>query len=339
MRTKEFSFNLPKELIADNPVVPRDNSRLMVLRRNTKQIEHRIFKDLPDIIDDNYVVVLNKTRVFPAKFKIIINERHCEILLIKQIIGNKWQCMVKPGRYFKIGKELIVKGKIDTVKAVIDSINIDGTRNIKFEINDDIFNWAEHNGYPPFPPYIKNSSATSYDYQTLYAHDNGSIAAPTAGLHFTDNVFKTLEKKGIQKHFVTLHIGRGTFLPVKSEHLEDHKMHKEWYEITKETADALNEAKKKGKKILAVGTTSVRTLESNFLNNFSPETNDTDIFIYPGYKFKAVDALLTNFHLPESTLIMLVSAFAGKNFIFDAYMEAIRLKYRFYSFGDAMLIL
>jgi len=340
MKTKEFLFDLPRELIATHPVSPRDESRLMVLYRNSGKIEHHIFYELPQLISDNYVMVLNKTKVFPARLKVLIDNKEGEILLLKQILGNKWHCMVKPGKKFKKGMKVLIKGKNSRIDAGIENIYKDGTRLLSFSLNKNILDWVENNGYPPFPPYIKNTKATLNDYQTLYAADTGSIAAPTAGLHFTDKVFKALDRRNIKSNYVTLHVGRGTFLPVKSENVKDHKMHKEWYEITPETACSLNNAKEINKKILAVGTTSTRTLESNFKHGkFSPETNETDIFIYPGYKFKAVDALLTNFHLPESTLIMLVSAFAGKDFVFRAYQEAIQKKYRFYSFGDAMLIL
>jgi len=340
MKTKDFFFNLPKVLIAKHPVSPRDEARLMVLYRETGKIEHRIFKELPELINDQYLMVLNKTKVFPARLKVLINDKNGEILLLKQISENNWQCMVKPGKKFKKGVELVIEGKNSKIDAEIKDIYEDGTRLIKFSLAENILDWIEDNGYPPFPPYIKNTNATLNDYQTVYAKETGSIAAPTAGLHFTDSVFKDLDKQSIERCYVTLHVGRGTFLPVKSENIEEHEMHKEWYEITEDTSETLNKAKEANKKILAVGTTSVRTLESNFKDGrFFQETNETDIFIYPGYKFKAVDTLLTNFHLPESTLIMLVSAFAGKDFVVKAYEEAIKEKYRFYSFGDAMLII
>jgi S-adenosylmethionine:tRNA ribosyltransferase-isomerase len=340
MKTSEFFFDLPKELIAAHPVSPRDESRLMVLHRSTGEIEHHIFYELPKLISKDYLMVLNKTKVFPARLKVEIDGKNAEILLLKQIIKNTWQCMVKPGKKFKKGISISVRGQELSINAEVLDIYNDGTRVLKFNTSENILDWSEKNGYPPFPPYIKNTKATLNDYQTLYAKDTGSIASPTAGLHFTDRVFKDLDNHKIKRLYVTLHVGRGTFLPVKSENIEDHQMHSEWYEITDNTAFELNTAKALGKKILTVGTTSTRTLESNYKNyKFLSETNETDIFIYPGYKFKAVDALLTNFHLPESTLIMLVSAFAGKDHVFKAYEEAIRQKYRFYSFGDSMLIL
>ncbi len=340
MFTKDFSYNLPKELIATAPVFPRDVSRLMLLDRESEEIEHHFFNELSDLLTSDYVIVFNKTRVFPARLKVKVNEKDAELLLLRKINENKWQCMVKPGKKFVENKEIKILGKKEIIKAQITSVYDDGTREIMFKFNGNFDKWIEKNGNVPLPPYIKDSKATMNEYQTVYAKETGSIAAPTAGLHFTDEIFEKLKFKGIKTAFVTLHVGRGTFLPVKSEKIEDHVMHSEWYEITEETARMLNEARAGGKKILAVGTTSVRVLESNFKHgSFHSEKTETDIFIYPGYKFKATDCLLTNFHLPESTLIMLISAFANKEFIFRAYENAIREKYRFYSFGDAMLIL
>jgi S-adenosylmethionine:tRNA ribosyltransferase-isomerase len=340
MLTKDFDYKLPKELIANEPVFPRDSSKLMVLNRKNKTIEHRIFNELPQILNKNYVIVLNNSKVIAARLYTEIDETKGELLLLKKYSENIWQSMVKPGKKFKKGFIFKVLGKIDTIEAKVIDIFEDGTRKIEFLNLNSIDKWIEDNGYPPFPPYIKNSKASFEDYQTIYSEDSGSIAAPTAGLHFTDEVFTKLEKKGIKKAFTTLHVGRGTFLPVKNENIKDHKMHSEWYSITKSTAELLNESKKEGKKILAVGTTTIRTLESNIKNGkFHEECNETDIFIYPGYQFKAVDALLTNFHLPQSTLLMLISAFAGKDLIFKAYKEAIENNYRFFSFGDAMLII
>ncbi len=340
MLTKDFDYILPKELIASKPVYPRDTSKLMVLNRSKKTIEHRVFNELPYILNDNYVIVLNNSKVIAARLYVEIDGSKGELLLLKKYSENTWKAMVKPGKKFK--KDIIFKviGKINTIEAKIIEIFDDGTRKIEFLNLTSLDKWIEDNGYPPFPPYIKNSKASFDDYQTIYSKDSGSIAAPTAGLHFTNDIFNKLESKGIKKTFTTLHVGRGTFLPVKTENIKDHKMHSEWYSITKSTAEFLNESKKLNKKILAVGTTSVRTLESNIKNGkFHEECNETDIFIYPGYKFKAVDVMLTNFHLPQSTLLMLISAFAGKDFVFEAYEKAIENKYRFYSFGDVMLIL
>lgn len=342
MFTKDFFFELPPENIANKPASPRDSSKLMVLNREASNVSHRIFNELSDILSDEYVLVLNKTRVFPARLKAIVDKKDCELLLLTHKNENKWKCMVKPGKKFKIGTIFQIDGKCEKLDAKVLEVFEDGTRLINFLVKDgvDLAQWIEDNGYPPFPPYIKNAQAEMKDYQTVYAKNTGSIAAPTAGLHFTDSVFTKLEQRKIEKHFVTLHVGRGTFLPVKTEEITDHVMHSEWYEMTTETARALNEARNAGKKILAVGTTSVRVLESNFRDGkFHAEKNDTEIFIYPGYKFKTVDALLTNFHLPESTLLMLISAFAGKDFVMNAYEKAVKNNYRFYSFGDSMLII
>ena len=337
MRTKDFHYNLPEELIAREPVFPRDMSKLMLLKKDPQEIEHHIFNELPHLLSDEYVLVLNKTRVFPARLEIEVEGRSGELLLIKEV-DDVWQCMVKPGKKITPGKTVTIKGKNEDIKANVLEILEDGTRTVQFGV-ENFSEWIEDNGYPPLPPYIKGSKAGMDEYQTVYAEQTGSIAAPTAGLHFTEEIFAHLEEQGIEKHFVTLHVGRGTFLPVKSDNIEDHTMHSEWYEMSAETAEALNKAREAGKKIIAVGTTSIRVLESNFNNGFSAETNETDIFIYPGYEFKAIDGMITNFHLPESTLIMLISAFAGKEFVFKAYEEAIKKKYRFYSFGDAMLII
>ncbi len=336
MLTKEFDYNLPKELIADKPVFPRDTSKLMVLNRTSKTIDHRKFYELPDILNENYVLVLNNSKVIAAR----LYAENGELLLIEKINEKEWKTMVKPGKKFKLNTIFKIKGKKDNIQAKVNKMLEDGTRIIEFLDVNSIDKWIENNGYPPFPPYIKNSKASFKDYQTIYSKDSGSIAAPTAGLHFTEEVFERLKSKNIQKTFTTLHIGRGTFLPVKTDNIEHHKMHSEWYSLSKQTADFLNKAKSKDKKILAAGTTAVRTLESNIKKGkFHEECKETDIFIYPGYKFKGVDAMLTNFHLPKSTLIMLISAFAEKDFILKAYKEAVDKKYRFYSFGDSMLII
>jgi len=340
MKKSEFYFDLPEELIAQDPVSPRDSSKLMVLNRKNKTIEHHFFYELPGILPKDSVLVINNTKVYAARLYVSIDKSAGELLVLKQVSENIWRCMVKPGKKFIVDKIFSVDGRKESIKAHVIKINEDGTRNIKFDISNDLLKWMENNGYPPFPPYIKDTHASFEDYQTMYAKTTGSIAAPTAGLHFTDRVFNELDKKNIDIIPLTLHVGRGTFLPVKSEEIEDHIMHSEWYEISEESANKLNEAKKENKKIIAVGTTSVRTLESNFKDNkFHPEITETNIFIYPGYTYKAVDGIITNFHLPESTLIMLISAFAEKEFIFNAYHEAIKNKYRFYSFGDSMVIL
>lgn len=340
MQTKDFFYELPKELIAKYPVSPRDNSRLMVLNRHKRTITHHKFKEFPAIISSDYFLVFNKTRVFPARLKASIKNKKCELLLLNPLDEKTWESMVKPGKLFQKDTIVKVEGKTKPLSAKVLDVKPDGTRLIKFLTDESIKNWVESNGYTPLPPYIKNSKAGMKEYQTIYAKNTGSVAAPTAGLHFTNNIFNKLKNKNIEHCFLTLHVGRGTFLPVRKKCIEEHEMHEEMYEVSSETAKKLNQAKKTGKKILAVGTTSTRTLEAGIkCGSFHEEKSKTDIFIYPGYEFKATDALLTNFHLPESTLIMLISALAGKDFTFKAYEEAIKHKYRFYSFGDAMLIL
>jgi len=340
IKKSDFYFDLPENLIAQNPVSPRDTSKLMVLNKENKTIEHHFFYELPNLLPRDCVLVVNNTKVYPARLYVEIDDKEGELLVLKEKTENVWECMVKPGKKFTIDKKFTIKGRKENATAVIKKINSDGTREIKFDLDKNLSDWIEENGYPPFPPYIKNTHAAFVDYQTTYAKETGSIAAPTAGLHFTERVFNELAEKNIQTIHLTLHVGRGTFLPVKAENIEDHTMHSEWYEITPESSKMLNEAKEKNKKIIAVGTTSVRTLESNFKDGlFHAKTDETDIFIYPGYTYKVVDGIVTNFHLPESTLIMLVSAFAEKEFVFKAYHEAIKNNYRFYSFGDAMLIL
>lgn len=340
MLTEDFYYDLPKKLIAKQPVSPRDASRLMVLNRENESIKHHVFGDLPGLLSSDYLLVFNKTKVFPARLKVCIDDKKCELLLLRPADENVWEVMVKPGKLFKKGTKIKIEGKIEEISAKVVSIQEDGTRLVEFNTSCSMQDWAEKNGYPPFPPYIKDSKANMNEYQTIYAEETGSVAAPTAGLHFTENVFENLKKKKIDYCNLTLHVGRGTFMPVKEEKISAHRMHEELYEISEEAVEKLNRAKMEGKKILAIGTTSVRTLEANFKNSkFHEKKSKTDIFIYPGYKFNATDAMLTNFHLPKSTLIMLISAFAGKDFIFRAYEEAIKENYRFYSFGDAMLIL
>lgn len=340
MKKSEFYFDLPEELIAQNPVSPRDTSKLMVLNRSNKSIEHHFFYELTSLLPKDCILVVNDTKVYAGRLYVNIDDKKGELLVLKDKGENIWKCMVKPGKKFTLDKSFHIEGKKESIKGVVKKINDDGTRDISFETDKSLLDWMDDNGYPPFPPYIKNTQAKFEDYQTTYAKEVGSIAAPTAGLHFTKRVFDDLKERNIDIVTLTLHVGRGTFLPVKSEDIEDHVMHSEFYEMSKEAANKLNKAKKENKKIIAVGTTSVRTLESNIKDGlFHPETTETDIFIYPGYTYKAVDGIITNFHLPESTLIMLISAFAEKDFVFQAYHEAIKEKYRFYSFGDSMMIL
>ena len=339
MKKKDFYFDLPEELIAQNPVSPRDSSRLMVLNRAEETILHNHFFDLPSLLPKDSVLVINNTKVIAARLYVVIKSKKGELLLLKEQQTNVWRCMVKPGKKFTCGTSFRVKGKKTSIAGKVGKIYPDGTRDITFDVQQKFSQWLSENGYAPYPPYIKNTKASFEDYQTTYAKQEGSVAAPTAGLHFTDSVFDALRKRNISIVPLTLHVGRGTFLPVKSDDIKDHVMHKEWYELTQESADLLNKAKQENRSIIAVGTTSVRTLESNIDHGtFIPKTEETGTFIYPGYNYKAVDGIITNFHLPESTLIMLISAFAGKEFIFKAYREAIKKKYRFYSFGDAMFI-
>jgi len=343
MKLSKFDFKLPKSLIASKPISPRDASRLLLVNRKTKKISHHKFNEFPEIINQNYTLIFNKTRVIPAKFFVIFdNKSKGELLLLKEKKKNVWEILCKPAKKFKHNSEFKIFGKNENnfISGFVSKTYEDGTREITFNYQKNIFSWIEANGLTPLPPYIKNSPAKFSQYQTIYAKENGSVAAPTAGLHFTKRIFNRLETNNIKHDYVTLHVGRGTFEPVKTENIIDHEMHKEWYEVTKKCAVFLNKSKKNHNKILAIGTTSARTLESNVKNGkFHSEQKETNLFIYPGYKFKAIDALLTNFHLPKSTLLMLISAFAGKDLIFKAYEEAIQKKYRFFSFGDAMLII
>ncbi|MBD3156904.1 tRNA preQ1(34) S-adenosylmethionine ribosyltransferase-isomerase QueA [Candidatus Peregrinibacteria bacterium] len=339
MKKSDFYFDLPEELIAQNPISPRDRSRLMVLDRTEKTIRHHHFFELPSLLPENSVLVINTTKVIAARLYVVIDNKEGELLLLKKKKPHVWKCMVKPGKKFTRNTSFRVKGRQTSITGCVEKIHPDGTRDINFDMKGNFSQWLSENGYAPYPPYIKDTSASFEDYQTTYAKDEGSVAAPTAGLHFTDRVFEALKKRNIDIIPITLHVGRGTFLPVKSEYIQDHVMHKEWYELSQESAALLNKAKRENRSIIAVGTTSVRTLESNInKSTFTAKTEETDIFIYPGYTYKAVDGIITNFHLPESTLIMLISAFAGRDFILNAYRDAVNKKYRFYSFGDAMLI-
>lgn len=330
MFTKEFDYNLPKELIANIPCSPRDHSRLLYLRRDSGEISHKHFYDLPKLLRKGDVLVLNKSKVIPAR---ILFGKY-ELLLLRQRNGGIWESIVRPGKAFKVGSKLQIGN--DLAVSVLEVLPC-GTRVLQFDGVLDL----NKIGSAPFPPYIKGSKASLSDYQTVYAKDEGSVAAPTAGLHFTNDLLDFLKDvRGVQIEYLTLHVGLGTFRPVKTEKIEDHEMHSEFFSLSPGVASRLNSAKAEGRRIIATGTTSVRVLESCVENGkVVPKTCETDIFIYPGYKFKFVDGMITNFHLPESTLLMLVSAFAGKDLIFRAYNEAILKKYRFYSFGDAMLIL
>ena len=340
MNVSDFNYELPKELIAQHPYDKRDEARLMVLDRKTKSIEHKLFKDIIDYLNPGDCLVINNTKVIPARlYGKKDTGAHVEVLLLKRIEGDIWEAMVRPGNKLRPGAKVEFGDGI--LKATILEVLEGGNRKVEFEY-DGIFNEIlDKVGMMPLPPYITEASREDNEkYQTVYAKYEGSAAAPTAGLHFTEELLDKIKAKGIKVANVTLHVGIGTFRPVKVEKVEDHEMHSEHYYIKKEDADIINEAKKSGHKIIAVGTTSCRVLESaSDENGFVKEIeSDTSIFIYPGYKFKCIDNLITNFHLPESTLIMLVSSLASREFILKAYNEAVKEKYKFFSFGDAMYI-
>jgi S-adenosylmethionine:tRNA ribosyltransferase-isomerase len=340
MKVSDFNYDLPQELIAQVPIKNRDESRLMVLDRKSKTIEHKIFKDILDYLKPGDCLVRNNTKVIPARLYGIKEETgiNVEFLLLNRIEGDYWEVMVKPGRRLKKGTNVIFGNGL--LKAEILDIMEGGNRKVKF-IYEGIFNEIlDQIGLMPLPPYIHEKLQDKDRYQTVYAKYEGSAAAPTAGLHFTDELLEKIKQKGVEIANVTLHVGIGTFRPVKEENVEEHKMHTEHFYIKDEDVEKINKAKRTGHRIIAVGTTSCRVLESIADENgyVKQIETDTGIFIYPGYKFKCIDGLITNFHLPESTLIMLVSALAGKEFVMKAYEEAVREKYRFFSFGDAMFI-
>ena len=340
MDVAEFNYNLPEELIAQVPLAKRDESRLMVLNRQSKTIEDKVFKDILDYLKPGDCLVRNNTKVLPARLygKKEGTGANVEFLLLKRIEGDIWESIVKPGRRLKPGTKVIFGEGI--LKAEILDYSEDGSRTVKFEY-DGIFNEIlDQIGLMPLPPYIKERLKEKDRYQTVYAKYEGSAAAPTAGLHFTDDLIEKIKEKGVKIANVTLHVGIGTFRPVKVDTIEEHHMHSEHYYIKPEDAEIINETKRNGGRIISVGTTSTRVLESVADENgfVEPVEGDTSIFIYPGCKFKCIDALITNFHLPESTLIMLVSALAGKEFVLSAYEHAVKEKYRFFSFGDAMFI-
>ena len=339
MRTHDFYYDLPEELIAQVPLNDRTSSRLLVLDKHTGKLEHKHFKDIIEYLSPGDTLVLNNTRVIPAR---IFGHKEgytgkIEVLMLKDLGEHTWECLVKPGKNAKVGQVIIFSDKL---KGEVLDILEEGIRKIKF-VYDGIFNEIlDEIGAMHLQPYITATLEDKERYQTVYSKIKGSAAAPTAGLHFTTELLDEIEKKGINIAYVTLHVGLGTFRPVKVENVETHKMHSEYYEIDEKTCDIINETKKRGNKIVCVGTTSCRVLESAAepTGILTPKAEQTSIFIYPGYKFKVVDNLITNFHLPESTLIMLVSALASKDNIMNAYNEAVKNKYRFFSFGDAMYI-
>lgn len=341
MNTSDFFYELPQELIAQTPVEPRDSSRLMILNKQTGEVQHKIFHDLIDFLNPNDCLILNDTRVIPARIYGVKKETGAlvEFLLLKQRENNVWECLCKPGKRAKIGTWFTFgDGLVDC--SVID-ITEDGNRIIQFDCDSkEIYNILDKIGKMPLPPYITEELSNGERYQTVYSKELGSAAAPTAGLHFTNEMLEKIKAKGVNIGYVTLHVGLGTFRPVKVDDVEKHKMHSEHYILPQETADLINHTKVIGGRVISVGTTSTRTLESVAAKNgmICADEDDTSIFIYPGYKFKCIDALVTNFHLPESTLIMLISAFAGYDNIMNAYRIAVQEKYRFFSFGDAMFI-
>ena len=341
MKTSDFYYDLPHELIAQTPLKNRQKSKMMVLDRNTGNVKHEVFENIVDYIKPGDTIVLNDTKVLPARLfgHRKDKEEAIEVLLLKQREDDVWQTLVKPGKKLKIGTEIIFDEKL--LRAEVIDILEDGQRVIKFSY-DGIFNEIlDELGTMPLPPYITEKLEDKDRYQTVYCKNLGSAAAPTAGLHFTEEVLKKLEEKGVNIVYVTLHVGLGTFRPVKVDDVEKHEMHSEYFVIDDKACEIINDTKAKGNKVYSVGTTSCRVLESATEENgiIHPMAKETNIFIYPGYKFKMVDCLLTNFHLPESTLVMLVSALAGKENIMNAYNKAVEEKYRFFSFGDCMLIL
>lgn len=340
MKTSDFYYDLPEELIAQTPLKDRQKSRMMVLDRKKAQVEHKIFENIVDYINPGDTLVLNDTRVIPARLfgHRLGKEEKIEVLLLKQQENDRWQTLVRPGKKCKIGEIIEFSEKLSL--QIVDILE-DGQRIVEFKYNGIFNEILDELGTMPLPPYITEKLDDQERYQTIYSKNRGSAAAPTAGLHFTKEVLKALEDKGVNLVYVTLHVGLGTFRPVKVEDVTKHDMHSEYYIISKEACDVINNTKKNGKRVIAVGTTSCRVLESATSDDgiIYPHSEETKIFIYPGYKFKMIDGLLTNFHLPESTLIMLVSALATKDKIMDAYKIAVENKYRFFSFGDCMLIL
>lgn len=340
MKVEDFDYYLPEKLIAQTPLEKRDASRLMVLDKKTGKIEHKHFYDIINYLEEGDTLVLNDTKVLPAR---LIGEKEetkavIEILLLKNIAGDDWECLVKPARRIKVGT--VVTFGMGKLKAKCIKEEPEGIRHFTLIYNGILMEILEQLGTMPLPPYIHEKLKDQSRYQTVYAKEIGSAAAPTAGLHFTKKLLGQLKVKGINIAYITLHVGLGTFRPVNVDKVEEHEMHSEYYQMSKETAELLNKTKENNKRIVAVGTTSTRTLETIMTkyNEFRECSGWTNIFIYPGYKFKAIDALITNFHLPKSTLVMLVSALAGRENILSAYKIAVQEEYRFFSFGDAMLI-
>lgn len=340
MNLKDFYYELPPELIAQDPLVDRSSSRLMVMNRKTGEVEHKIFSDIVDYLNPGDCLVINDTKVIPARLigTKIDTGATIEVLLLKRIDADCWECLVKPGKKARPGAKISFGGGLLTGE--ITDVLEEGNRIIKFSYEGIFEEILDELGQMPLPPYITHTLQDKNRYQTVYAKHEGSAAAPTAGLHFTPELLDKIKAKGVNIASVTLHVGLGTFRPVKVENITEHVMHSEFYCIEQEEADKINEAKKNGYRVIAVGTTSCRTLESAATEDgyIPAKSGDTSIFIYPGYKFKAIDCLITNFHLPESTLLMLISALAGRDNVMNAYREAVEERYRFFSFGDAMYI-
>ena len=338
MLTHDFYYELPEELIAQTALERRDKSRLMCLNKDSGEIEHSTFVNIINMLNPGDCLVMNRSKVIPARlFGKKKSGGRLEVFLLRDLGEGIWECLVKPGKYARLGENIVFP---EGLSGVVKEILPDGIRVIDFNCEGVFLEILDKIGQTPLPPYIKTKLENPARYQTVYAKDPGSVAAPTAGLHFTEELLEKLKDKGVELAYITLHIGLGTFRPVYEENIENHKMHSEYFLIDEENAAKINKIKSKGGRIIAVGTTACRTLESayNESGGISAETGSTDIFIYPGYEFKCIDALITNFHLPESTLIMLVSALAGRDKILRAYHEAVKEKYRFFSFGDAMFI-
>jgi len=339
MKTSDFYFDLPQELIAQTPIEKRDASRLLVLNKENGEVEHKHFYDLPSYLKPGDCLVLNNSRVLPAR---LFGRRSgggaCEVLLLIDRGEKVWECLVRPGKKLRTGAK-ITFGDGELTAEVVGEVE-GGNRLVRFDYDGIFLETLERLGKMPLPPYIKEELEDSERYQTVYSKVVGSAAAPTAGLHFTEELLTKVEQMGVKVCYVTLHVGLGTFRPVKAENLDEHEMHSEYCVITQETADVINQTKREGGRVICVGTTSCRTIESwaNEDGSMEAKAGWTNIFIYPGYKFKVLDCLITNFHLPESTLIMLVSALAGRENVMNAYEQAVQERYRFFSFGDAMFI-
>ena len=337
LKTSDFYFDLPKELIAQDPLEDRSSSRLLMVDKNTGGIKHEVFRNIVDYLHPGDCLVLNNTKVLPARLLGVKEDTGAavEVLLLKRKEGNVWETLVKPGKKMRPGARVVFGDGL--LKGEVIDVVEEGNRLIRFEFEGIFEEVLDRLGEMPLPPYITHKLQDKNRYQTVYAKYDGSAAAPTAGLHFTKELLREIEDKGVKLAYVTLHVGLGTFRPVKEENILEHHMHSEYYQISREAAELINETKKKGDRVICVGTTSCRTIESAADENglLSECCGNTEIFIYPGYKFKVLDCLITNFHLPESTLVMLVSALAGREHVLAAYREAIKEKYRFFSFGDA----